>query len=301
MKKTITLITLNLIINLLFAQNYINYYNLCNDADKEVYFKNYKKALDNYEKAFQSVDYVHADKYEKSSKCAIQIKDYKRGALYAKKAVLNGSSTHFWKNKKLKKFRKTDYYKILNDSVLIWEHQHLESINFDYKKIVDSLHYVDQRIIRNNKTIKGDYKIDKHKLPEDLFDLDSLIFQTLLEAIDKYGFPSEKNIGKDGYDNVWLLFHHNVRLPKNHHYLPLLENALKNGNYRPRDFAWMYDQGRLNIGKSPLFYYGVPLPKSLIESKKEEIDKSRKEYGLKPLSSTKIKSRGRRTVMKILW
>jgi len=284
-----------------FGQDYINYYNLCNEADKEIYFKNSKAALVNLENAFELVDYVHASQYEKASKCAIQIEDYKKGFLYAKKAILNGSSNHFWKSKKLKKIRKTTYYQILNDSVAVWEKIRLKSINYEYKKLIDSLYYIDQRIIRNNKTVKGNYKIDKINLPENLFDLDSIIFQRLLKSIDKFGFPSERNIGYEGYDKAWILFHHNVRLPQNHYYINFLVSALKKGEYRPRDFAWMYDQGKLNIGESPLFYYGVPLPKNLTEEKKNKIDESRKKFGVKPLASTKTKTIGRRTVMKVLW
>ena len=35
-------------------KNFFQYYNLCNQADKEIYFKNFEKALSYFEEAFES-------------------------------------------------------------------------------------------------------------------------------------------------------------------------------------------------------------------------------------------------------
>jgi len=301
MKKTLLLIIWNFLLSSAIGQNYLDYYTLSNEADKEAYFGNNKLALNKLEQAFETVEYVHVEKLEKASKLAIKNKDFKKAYLYAKRAVINGSTSHFWKSRKLKKIRKTEYYRILNDSVQIWEQKHLKSINLPYKKIIDSLHYVDQKIIRKNLTVKGNYQINNKELPENLFDLDSSIFQTLLRAIEKYGFPSESNIGEEGYENVYIIFHHNVRLPENKSYVQMLEEALIKGKYRPQDFAFMHDQSRMNLGEFPIFYYGLPIPDTYTEEMKIEIDKSRKSFGIKPLSSTKIKRRGRNVIMKPLW
>lgn len=288
-------------LNTLQSQNYIEYYNHCNEGDRKIYLEDHESALINFEKAFQGVPYIHTKQLEKASKCAVKIEKFDKAYQYGKKALLQGSNLQFLKDKESKKFRKTSLYKNLTDSLQIFNKLHLTQINLPYKKLVDSLHFIDQNIIRGNRTVKSDYKIDKTNFPKDLFDLDALVFNTLLEAIDKFGFPSEKKIGIEGYNHVWVILHHNLRLPENKAYLPLAIEAVKNGMYLPTNFAWMYDQSKINIGEEPEFYYGVPLPKTLTNSLKEEIDKKRRLFGIKPFSSTRIKTTGRRTVVKRIW
>ena len=251
MISKVILLILSLWCSSAFGQTYIEYYILCNDADKAKYYGNDELALSKLVQAFKTVDYVHADKYEKASKWSLETEDYASGYEYARKAILHGSTSRYWEHSKLKKFRKTNFHKMLLDSVRHWEQAHVESINIPFRQLVDSLHYVDQRIVRKNLGVQGDYQIDKTKLPEKLSEIDQNILKTLVAAIREYRFPSEKNIGPQGYDNVWVIFHHNVRLPHNHKYIPFLEEALRKGEYRPRDFAWMYDQGRLNINEPP--------------------------------------------------
>lgn len=301
MKKASLLLQLNLIFCWCYSQDYIGYYNLCNYADSAIYVNQYDLALTRFEEAFLLVDYVHALQYEKASNCAVLVGDYEKGLLYARAAILNGNTSRFWEQKQWRKFRKTPYYPTFQDSLTHWESQHISSINLAYQSLIDSLHYVDQRIIRNNQTVKGNYQTNESNLPENRFDLDALVFQSLIEAMEEYGFPSEQRIGPAGYAQAWVLFHHNVRLPQNHSYLPRMESALKNGEYLPSDFAWMYDQGRLNIEEEPLFYYGVRLPQELTQEKRDEIDAARRAYGIKPLASVRIKSTGKRTMIKVLW
>lgn len=289
MKKTLALIFIIIIVSTGFGQNYIDYYHLCNESDKEQYAGNTELALYKLEKAFEIVEYVHADQYEKASKLAIKNKDFEKGFSYAKKAVKNGSTSHFWKSKKLKKFRTSTYFKILNDSVELWEQQHLKTINFPYLHLIDSLHYLDQRIIRKNKNVKGNYLIDKDKLPKDLYDLDSMIFQTLLVAIEKYGFPSQQVIGISGYQKALIIVHHNFRLEQNEKYHPIVIQAVHRGEYLPSDFAGMYEQYYMWYkGRT----YFTTFDKNLSEENLKRINKNRLKFGLKDLSAFKISKKG---------
>ena len=288
-------------LGLLFGQNYIDYFNSCNEADKQIYLDNDSAALEHFKSAFGSVEYVHAFQYEKASMCAARLEDYQAANLYAKNAILHGTPPKFLKRKVFKGFRKTNSYKSLRDSLSWFQNQHQNSINLDFKKEIDSLHYIDQRIIRKNKRVKGKYKIAPSTLPENVYELDSLIFAHLLTLINTHGFPSEKNIGPEGYGNVWVLFHHNVRLPQNAHYLPVLKEAVITGQYLPADYAWMYDQGLMFKGEKPLFYYAVASTGHLSESEKESIDEERRKLGIKPLASTEIKVLKNGISQKRLW
>jgi len=304
MKKYIILILAVISINS-FGQtrnDYIEYYNLTNEGDKQAYFGNDSLAYALYLKAFKKVDYVHSDKLIKAAILAIKQKDYKNAHLFSKNAVIQGTEYKFYKKKEFKKFRKTDYYKSFIDSLDFYKKQFKKNLNEDYKYQLDSLYYVDQRIIRKNRTVKGNYNIDMSKLPGDLFELDSLIFVDVLALIEKYGFPTEKNVGRNTFNDVAIIYHHNFRLPQNKKYMPIAQEAVKKGAFLPRDYAWMYDQSLTWFGKAePYFYYNTPFDPKTLEEKKELINKRRKEWGVKPLESEKTIIRGKSIITKHLW
>ncbi|NQX98399.1 MAG: hypothetical protein HRT73_11055 [Flavobacteriales bacterium] len=300
MKIIITSI-LTFSLSILYGQNYIDYYDYCNEGDKQIYLKNDSSALENFKKAFLLVDYVHAIQYKKASICAAHIRDYEKTYLFAKNAILNGNSPKFLKHRDFKAFRKTEKYKSLKDSIVIFSNFHIQSINLAYKREVDSLQYIDQRIIRKNKSFKGNYNIDKSDFPENLFGLDSLLFNRLFELINQYGFPSEKAIGPDGYSSVWVLLHHNIRLEKNSEYLPMAKEALMKGQYLPKDYAWMYDQSLMFKKEKPLFYFGVAFTGNLSDAEKKKIDENRKQFGIKPLESMVVRKTGNAIIQKRLW
>ena len=281
--------------------NHIEYFNLCNLGDKYYYFENFNEAIESYESAFEKADYVHAHYYMKAAKTCVKSFNYSKAYFYSKKAILNGQSDKFLKNKEFKQFRKTSEYRQLKDSLKFFKKEYALIINNDYKVLIDSLYYVDQRIIRNNRSCKGNYQIDKSILPDNLYELDSVIFADLLTLVENYGFPSERLVGPESYRHAFIIFHHNIRLKKNEKYLDLLESAVKKGEYMPEHFAWTYDQGLLMKGKKPYFYYGVAFLGNLTESEQEEVDKHRKDYGVKPIESFEVIEKGKTIIQKPLW
>ena len=302
--KGITLVILTIISIQLFGQinNYIEYYNLTNEGDRQEYLKNDSLAYMLYLEAFKKVDYIHSDKLIKAAELATKQGDYKNAYNFSKQAIILGTTSEFYKQKDFKKFRKTDLYKTFRDSLMFFQMEYRKNLNTDYKKQLDSLYYVDQRIIRGNRYEKGKYNIDKSKLPKNLFDLDSLIFKDFLALIEKYGFPTEKNVGIKTFSNVFVIYHHNFRLPQNKKYMYIAQKAVKEGAFLPRNYAWMYDQSLTWFEKGePYFYYGVYFDVKKLNEKKDLINKRRKEWGIKPLESQKTIIRKKMTKTKQLW
>jgi len=289
MKKVKLLIVFNLILCSLFGQSYISYYTLCNKADKQIYLEENKLALNILEEAFSKVKYVHALQYEKASKCAMKIKDFQKGYFYAKKSILNGNTRKFWNNKKMKGFKESEYYQLLKDSMPYFKEIHLNSINKGYKQIIDSLYFIDQNVIRNVKHVKGDYNLEHLKIPKNKYDLDTLVFQELLVSIEKYGFPSEENIGLEGYEKALIIVHHNFRKKTSEPYHSIVINAVFNGGYLPADFEGMYEQYNM-WHKNKTFF--STFDKDLSASNLQRINANRLKYGLKDLSAFKLKRKG---------
>jgi len=162
------------------------------------------------------------------------------------------------------------------------------------------LQFIDQRVIRNNKFFKNHFNINPDTISRKN-NLDSLLFDYLISLIKKNGFLSEQNVGPNGYEAAVILFHHNVRLPQNEKYLKMVTEALFNGEYLPKDFAWMYDQSKEIKNERPFFYYGIADPSKLTLIEKQEIEKNRLQYGVKPIESTRIKIIGRVLIQRPLW
>jgi len=107
------LVILTIISIQLFGQvnNYIEYYNLTNEGDRQEYLKNDSLAYILYLEAFEKVDYIHSDKLIKAAELAIKQEDYKNAYNFSKQAMILGTTNEFYKQKDFKKFRKTDLYK----------------------------------------------------------------------------------------------------------------------------------------------------------------------------------------------
>ena len=119
--------------------------------------------------------------------------------------------------------------------------------------------------------------------------IDDSNFSLLLSLIYEYGFPSEEKIGYESYKRANIILHHNLRLTKNEKYLNIFfEKYVRNGEYRPEDYAWTLEQNRVWFNKSTPIYYFLILPtKNLTHEQKEKINLTRREIGLKPLEAFK--------------
>ena len=297
MKKTSYLILLFLLTNLgnLFGQEYLTYYERCNAADEQIYLKNYAVALEKFELAFKDVSYVHNEQYVKASKCAILIQRYDKAYTYICQLRKQGDSNRFLDKKMFKSFKKSDWYQKYKDNVLSYDKIFQASIHQKYAYLIDSLHYIDQYIIRKNKKYKGKYIIPKEKIPENVWDLDQSNIEILVKLIQEYGFPSEQLVGVHRYKQAVVILLHNLRLHPNEKYHEIALNAVKTGEYLPENYLLMYEQYSNNNG---ITYY-TTWDKDLSAKNLARLESNRKQIGLKPLKAYSIKNRGLK--MRIKW
>jgi len=288
-----------------FAQSYIPYYTLVNRALETEYLGNSSLALAQFDSAIAMVPYVHVRTYERAAICALKQGNYPKAYGWIKQAVSQGKGADFWQADAPKAFQRSSYYTLLQDSVHIWEKEAQMRINQPYRALVDSLNYLDQWIVRGVLSAKvGNYQIDKKSLPENRYDLDTAIWNRLLLAIDTWGFPSEQEIGLQGYQNVSIIILHNARMPENESYKGMLKEALLRGEYEPYDYAKMVDQSRLFQKENTFYFVGGKGMEAMLQFSPEErqaIDKRRAEIGVKPLSAYKFKFKKNYSQTKPVW
>jgi len=147
--------------------------------------------------------------------------------------------------------------------------------------------------IRNDWIKKGITQPDKTIIDRiTIIDKDNT--EWLETVIQKYGWPSNKLVGKEGSQAAWLLVQHaNLEFQKQ--MLPLVEGAYKSGDLPGSDYALLLDRVLVGEGKSQM--YGTqtedfkkwegkePIMKPIADE--GNVDKRRAEIGLPPLSDYK--------------
>jgi len=280
-----------------FEQDYSMYYQLCNEADSLEYLEQYIPALETFDKAFNSVSYVHSNKYEDAYNLAIKANDYHIAYEYGKMILINSGNEKYIKSKS-RKFKRSNYFTLLTDSTELYLEKHQNRVNKKYIKLIDSLFFIDQNIIRKNKSIKGNFQIDKTKFPKDLFDLDDRNWNLLYNAIQEYGFPSEEKVGREAHEDVFIIMLHNIRQKENEKYHEEFLNYMKSGKYSPYYFSFWYEQYQTEVNGQTFFslWDGNTSEENLIR-----IDANRRKFFLKGVNSWKIEKGRRRYRPKSKW
>lgn len=277
-----------------YGQDYSDYYRLCNTADSLAYVGAQNKAFDTYIKAFNKVDYVHSERYQRAYHLAIRLNLFDEAFRLGRNMIINSGLKSRIQTKS-KEFKSSKYYQLLIDSCTAYIDLYNSRVNHDYIRLIDSLHYIDQRIIRNNFSVRGKYSIKRKTLPKNRFELDSSNWLFLSNLIDSLGFPSEQNVGSKAYYNAWIIIHHNLRLKENDHYHERIFEFIRMGEYLPEHFSFWYEQYQNNINGIGYFY---TWKSDLSNEDLDRINKNRQKFYLKGLWAFDIVKEGRQMTSK---
>lgn len=280
--------------------DYIRYYNLCNEARHQLYLKHQAMALQYFDTALHAVDNPQLQPILNALFTAAALGLKEKTAYYLRMAVTHGRHPDVIKLKQFRFLVSEAGYKPLADSLPIYAQQYKRRLNAVYSRSIDSLYYIDQ-LLRNTKVLPSIAGITMATIKAASSDPDQALFLCLQQWIRLYGFPSERKISEEGQTRAALILHHNVRLPKNEAYLKTLYTALLQGEYNPEDYAWVYDQNRIMHNQLPWFYYGVADIAGLTAQQKQEINNRRRMHGIKPLEAFKVIRKGDAIIQLPLW
>lgn len=286
--KIFSIVLFTFLSNYTFCQDYSDYYTSCNLSDSLVYVNQKEEALVELKRAFETVDFVHTNKCSNAYRLAIELHKYDEAFLFGKMMIIHSGEKDRIKTKS-KEFKKSKYYRQLADSLDHYLELFNQRVNHSYIRAIDSLHYIDQRIIRGNREGPNTYKLKKRDLRLISPDLDASNWHKLEQLIDQYGFPSEKNVGAKAYQQAAIILHHNLRLKENEYYHKHLYALIRSGQYTPDQFHFWYEQYYNQYFQKPYFYVWIS---DLSEQELAEINANRKRYFLKSLNAFEIKNIG---------
>lgn len=174
---------------------------------------------------------------------------------------------------------------------------YIDSITANYnnelRKELNKIQYEDQGIrllLLNVQKSKGSSNPTTLLIREEMKQVDSINAIRVQQLIDEFGWLGESEIGSEANQTLFLTIQHVDDLIVQEKYLPLLEQAVKEGNAEAWQFAFLTDRILMNqgkfqvygtqmiIGEKPEDSYIVPLQNP------EKVDELRHEVGLEPLN-----------------
>lgn len=169
-----------------FAQNYIDYHKEINHAELKIVESDFQNSLNHYQKAFELVDKPFAKDLYNASLCSTKLNNHSLTYVLVKQQVKKGIPLKFFKSKKYKNFRKSNFGDSLKKEEKTLIRVAKQNVNQDYLSELKELDRLDQKI---RKRKYG------YPMSDTIVKVDSLNMIKLLKLIDNYGYPSENIIG----------------------------------------------------------------------------------------------------------
>ncbi|MCE3280168.1 MAG: hypothetical protein K0S44_2359 [Bacteroidetes bacterium] len=295
MKKFILCLSLLTFGTILWGQNTTDKYrSLLKKADTFYRTKNYKTASATYTQAFKLNSWKASSDERYNAACAFALAEIPDSAFYYLKMIVkNGYVKHeqIANDPDLRSLQKDKRWNPLIETVKVNIKNKEAKLNKALIKELDSIGAEDQKYRVRLNDIEQNYgKKSKEweEITEKIKSIDSLNLIRLKQIIDQYGWPGPELVRENGNVAVFLVVQH-ADLKTQEKYLPVMREAVKNGNAFAYDLALLEDRVAVGQGKKQI--YGSQIIKDPKTGKDTlapiedfvNVDKRRSEAGLEPL------------------
>jgi len=286
MKKLIAFFFITLNIGLIQSQTYRDY---VTKADNYYTNKDYKSAVEYYEKAFKIEHKSSSDLYNAACAAALNNDDDK-AFKWLDLAIDNGyeNIAHIKIDSDLKSLHDTKEWKMTIDK--LQKRMDILSANYDkplQKELLD-IYTEDQGIRGEFMKIYKDPNSDKKKIDSIgklMRKKDSINLIQVIKILDEKGWVGKDVVGAQANQTLFLVIQHSD-LKYQQKYLPMMREAVKKGNANPGNLAYLEDRVALREGKRQI--YGSQSSKNKTTNKlyispmidPDNVDKRRAEVGL---------------------
>lgn len=271
--------------NVIENENFFNYHNQINNAEKLISQEKYNKALKIYDQTFSEYHFVFLRDYIIASQLALHLDKKDKALNYIKKSIIGGwELNELKKNKILINYLSNSDWKNLENEYAHLNSEYLKRINSKIRTKVESMFDKDQEIAFKASQIEDEIEQEKFILDEFPSHSEEQI-KNLIKILDKDGYPGELLTG----NNFWMstiLSHHNsiaedyVRKDTLYNFIkPKLYKALAKGQMSPYEFAMIEDWKKAVVSDSKEVSYGFI--NSPNESNLSEINENRGKIGLR--------------------
>lgn len=282
-----------LLFNFTYSQNREKYSEYVKKAWDLYESKDYEKSAIKYEEAFDQLEgkAYPKDRYRAACSYAM-IKDIDNSFYHlfrlAESKVKYKNYNHITTDSDLEILQNDDRWEKLIEIIKANKNEYEKYFDKPTKAILDSIYILDQNYRKQISEIEKEYGYDSEEMTEHwklISITDSMNLIKVKKILDKKGWLSPKFIGNQGNHTLFLVIQHSD-LETQVKYLPMMQEAVKNGNAMPQNLALLED--RISIGQGKRQIYGSQLGRDkkteeyyvypLIEP--ENVNKRRAEVGL---------------------
>lgn len=225
-------------------ENYVPYYDLVNQAEASLSEKDWKKSMENYEKAFSLVPTAYVKDYVNAAIAAHLLKNDSLVRKYLTQAFIHGYGLdeygkNFYLRKKIGLDLGQQVYGKCAGSI---------KVDKDLKEKINRMFEIDQAVRRaKGETYNG--LTMKQVDAQNFADLDSII--------NKRGFPVESMIGHDesSHKLAFIMAHNCFAYDESA--MDRLKKLVTEGKLLPRVYAWLVDR-RIAFSITKDRYYYTP-------------------------------------------
>lgn len=254
--------------------------------------KDYKGAIDCYEKAFAVHQPAAPDAYKAAGAYALDSNSGKAFD-YLQSALQNGWTESDWlMADPYFDFLRTsvpDQWKQVEKIALLKESQYEKTLKLPVlRKEINRMTLKDQQLRYKRIQLKDRASI--RAINREIKISDSVNMLRVKNILQQYGWPKLSDIGPDGQNNLWLIVQHSDHdILFQQYALDEMEKLKKTKELRPDNYAFLYDRIQCNLNYKQLYGTQVTWTHNGKASgfrpilKEDGADERRKKLGLQPL------------------
>ena len=271
------------------------YFTLVRKADSLYNVKDYKNSAFTYSSAFKANGWKGMPNDRYNAACSWSMANYPDSAFFNLERIANRSNysnyNHIIKDKDLLVLHSDKRWTPLIEKIKENKEKSEANLNKPLIAQLDSIYNEDQKYRLQSDEIEQKYGRDSKEIKElwkTIHIKDSVNLVKITALLDKYGWLGYDVIGNQGTSTLFLVIQHSD-LKTQVKYLPLMREAVKNGNAAPSNLALLEDRVLMRQGKKQIYgsqiarndkgeYYVFPM------TDPDNIDKLRSEMGLQSIA-----------------
>lgn len=299
MKMRILVIAVGLFVfNITYAQTENKYPVFINEAWELYELKEYKKSADKYKEAFDQIDGKAYPNDRYNAACSYALAEDIEKSFYHLFRLAENEITKYKNYGHLTTDTDLDILhkdKRWNELLKIVKSNKDESEKHFDKPLVamlDSIHLEDQNYRRQIGDVEEKYGLDSEEMKAHwglINEKDSINLIKIEKILDERGWLGTEIIGEQGNSTLFLVIQHS-NLETQVKYLPMMREAVSNGNANASSLALLEDRVALRQGKRQI--YGSQIARVVATGEffvsplidPENVDIRRAEVGLGPLA-----------------
>lgn len=296
MKKLILLFSILCFINLNAQENPEAYNKYIKIASEQYHKKEYKESAKSY---FTAFTYLEGKAYQNdryNAACSYSLDNQLDSAFRHLFSLTDNSNysnlNHIMVDSDLNNLKVDERWNEFVEKVTANKTVLEKDYDHELVKILDEVYRTDQGVrsgIRDSITKYGNDSKEVSTIWKNMSKIDSTNEVIVTKILDEHGWLGKDLIGSNGNTTLFLVIQH-AGLETQLKYIPMLREAVKNGNARGGSLALMEDRVALRQGKKQIYgsqigsnnNTGKQVVQPLIDPK--NVDERRKLVGLGPIS-----------------